>query len=147
MRAVSCSWLCLWKVDTDSEFIVVVARTLIRMVKADRLGYDDYWIYLAYLILCVNALLQTVQTPYIYHLVRVRAGLESAGEGFVEDGNVYLRYEFTIIGLFWSILCSVSASHRANSSLSHKTCLASSRRVLIPKAILRHGRVASKKPC
>ncbi|KAF6217597.1 hypothetical protein HO133_006699 [Letharia lupina] len=84
----------------------VVARTLIRIVKAERLGHDDYWIYLAYLILCINALLQTVQTPYIYHLVRVRAGLEPAGEGFLKDGKAYLRYEFTIIGLFWSILWS-----------------------------------------
>ena len=86
----------------------VIARTLIR-VKAERLGYDDYWIYLAYLILCINAALQTVQTPYIYHMVRVRAGLEPTGEGFLKDGNIYLRYEFAIIGLFWSILWSVSA--------------------------------------
>lgn len=101
--------------DTDSKIVVVVARTLIRIVKAERLGHDDYWIYLAYLILCINALLQTVQTPYIYHLVRVRAGLEPAGEGFLKDGKAYLRYEFTIIGLFWSILWSVSAHFGANS--------------------------------
>lgn len=93
---------------SDSESTIVIARTLIRIVKAERLGYDDYWIYLAYLILCVNAALQTIQTPYIYHLVRVRAGLEPAGEGFLKDGNDYLRYEFAIIGLFWSVLWSVS---------------------------------------
>ena len=94
---------------TDSKFITVIARTLIRIVKAEHLAHDDYWIYLAYLILCVNAVLQTVQTPYTYHMVRVRAGLEPADEGFLEDGNAYLRYEFVIIGLFWSILWSVSA--------------------------------------
>lgn len=91
----------------------VIARTWIRIAKAEGLRYDDYWIYLAYLILCINAVLQTVQTPYVYHLVRVRAGLEPASEGFLKDGNAYLRYEFTIIGLFWSILWSVKASFLA----------------------------------
>lgn len=102
----------------DSEIITVIARTLIRLVKAERLGYDDYWIYLAYLILCINAVLQTAQTNYVYHLVRVRAGLEPAGEGFLMDGNAYLRYEFAIIGLFWSVLWSVSAPFGENSILS-----------------------------
>lgn len=101
--------------NTDSEITIVIARTLIRIVKAEGLGYDDYWIYLAYLILCVNALLQTVQTPYIYHMVRVRAGLEPAGEGFSKDGNAYLRYEFAIISLFWSVLWSVSVHFGAES--------------------------------
>lgn len=89
--------------------MTVIARTLIRIVKAEGLRYDDYWIYLAFLILCVNAALQTVQTPYVYHLVRVRAGVEPLGQGFLENGNAYLRYEFAIISLFWSILWSVSA--------------------------------------
>lgn len=97
------------RIESDPVFTTVIARTWIRIVKAERLGHDDYWIYLAYLILCINAALQTIQTPYIYHLVRVRAGLEPAGEGFLKDGNDYLRYEFAIIGLFWSTLWSVSA--------------------------------------
>lgn len=97
------------KSNANPKITTVIARTLIRILKAERLEYDDYWIYLAYLILCANAGLQTVQTPYIYHMVRVRAGLEPASEGFLEAGNAYLRYEFAIIGLFWSILWSVSA--------------------------------------
>ena len=105
--------------NTNPEIITVVARTSIRIFKAERLEYDDYWIYLAYLILCVNASLQTVQTPYIYHMVRVRAGLEPAGEGFLEDGNAYLRYEFAIVGLFWSVLWSVSAHFGVNSPGSY----------------------------
>lgn len=99
--------------DTDVEITVVIARTLIRIIKTERLGYDDYWIYLAYFILCVNALLQTMQTPYFYRLVRVNAGLEPADESFLTDGNAYLRYEFTIIGLFWSVIWSVSARFEA----------------------------------
>lgn len=95
--------------------IIVIARTLIRIVKPERLRYDDYWIYLAYLILCINAVLQTVQTPYIYHLVRVRARLEPTSEAFLKDGNAYLRYEFAIIGLFWSVLWSVSAHLGVNA--------------------------------
>lgn len=101
--------------------MIVIARTLIRISKAERLGYDDYWIYLAYLILCINTVLQTLQTPYVYHLVRVRSGLEPAGGDFLENGNAYLRYEFTIIGLFWSTLWSVSA-HLAQSTLNRTLC-------------------------
>lgn len=129
--------------NADSAIILVIARTLIRIVKAERLGYDDYWIYLAYLILCINAILQTAQTPYVYHLIRVRAGLEPAGEGFLKDGNTYLRYEFAIIGLFWSVLWSVS-THFGETSLSQlhpfflsrKTCLASSRVTSATKFVL-----------
>lgn len=98
----------------DSEIMIVIARTSIRIVKSERLEYDDYWIYLAYLILCVNAILQTLQIPYLYHLVRVRAGVEPPSEAFLKDGNAYLRYEFTIIALFWSVLWSVSANSGAN---------------------------------
>ena len=128
-RTVSMLGILPSRSNTDSEIIIVVARTLIRIVKAEGLGYDDYWIYLAYLILCINALLQTVQTPYIYHLVRVRAGLEPAGEGFLKDGNAYLRYEFAIIGLFWSVLWSVSEHFGAKSRWS-KALLHVARHVL-----------------
>lgn len=123
--------------DSDAVFTTVIARTLIRIVKAERLGYDDYWIYLAYLILCINAALQTIQIPYIYHLVRVRAGLKPAGEGFLEDGNNYLRYEFAIIGLFWSILWSVSAHVLEQTFLKRrKICLVSERQTPTASSVL-----------
>ena len=67
--------------------------------------------------LCVNALLQTIQTPYVYHVVRVRAGVEVAGDGFFGNGNAYLRYELAIMGLFWSILWSVCICFRESISL------------------------------
>ena len=79
------------------------------MVKAERLEHDDCWIYLAHLTLRVNAVLPTVQAPHIYHMVRVKAGLEPADGGLLEAGDAYLRYEFAIIGLFWSVLWSVGA--------------------------------------
>ena len=110
----------LQEIDTDSEFTSVVARTLIRVVKAEPLALDDYWIYLAYLILCVNAVLQSVQVRSLYRLERVRAGLEVAGEVFLEIGDAYLRYKFATIGLFWSVLWSVSACFLSNrSSVEH----------------------------
>ena len=122
--------------DSDSVFTIVIARTLIHIVKAERLGYDDYWIYLAYLFLCTNAALQTVQTPYIYHLVRVRAGLEPAGERFLENGNDYLRYEFAIIGLFWSTLWTVSAHALEQTTLKCRNiCLVSERQTPIANSV------------
>lgn len=90
-------------------FIFVVARTAIRFYKVEHLTYDDYWIYFAWLILTVNAALQTAQTPHMYYIARVAAGLEPLGELMVYHGNLYLRYEFASIGLFWTTLWAVKA--------------------------------------
>lgn len=49
----------------------VVARTAIRIKKIGKLYVDDYIIYAAFLILVVNAVLQTLQTPHVYNLSRL----------------------------------------------------------------------------
>ncbi len=88
----------------------VIARTRIRITRVERLGFEDYWLYFAYLILIINAVLQTLQTRHLYYLDRANAGLEPLGATLLWHGNQYVKYEFCIIGLFWTALWSVKAS-------------------------------------
>ena len=93
--------------------VFVVARTMIRYFKIERLGYDDYWIFFAFFILTANAVLQHFQTPHTYYLAYAQAGLEPPGPLLMDHGNAYVRYEFTSIGLFWTTLWAVKASFLA----------------------------------
>lgn len=94
-------------------FIFVVARTAIRVYKVERLDPDDYWIYFAWLLLVLNGVLQTIQAPHVYYVSRAAAGLVPAGEAILYHGNIYVRYEFASIGLFWTVLWAVKASFLA----------------------------------
>lgn len=91
-------------------FIFVVARTMIRIYTLERLAFDDYCIYFAWLLLALNGVLQTIQAPHIYYVSRAAAGLVPAGEAILYHGNIYVRYEFASIGLFWTVLWAVKAS-------------------------------------
>ncbi len=91
----------------------VAARTVIRITRTEGLGWDDYWIYNAYALMVVSVILQTLQSPSLYYIVRAFSGLVPLGEEYMEEGNLYARYEFVIMGLFWTVLWSVKASFLA----------------------------------
>ena len=88
----------------------VMARTRIRLTRIGRLGYEDYWIYFAFLIKIINAILQTLQTRHLYYLDRANVGLEPSGAMILWHGDQYVKYEFCIVGLFWTTIWSVKAS-------------------------------------
>ena len=88
----------------------VVARTTIRMYTLAKLQLDDYWIYSAWVILLINAILTTLQAPHLYYVARGTAGLVPMDERLMQHGNAYVRYEFASIGLFWTVLWCVKAS-------------------------------------
>ena len=88
----------------------VILRTLIRITRIERLGFEDHWLYFAYITLIINAVLQTLQTPHLYYSARANAGLEQPGAALLWHGDQYVKYEFCIIGLFWTVLWSVKAS-------------------------------------
>ena len=89
----------------------VIARTLIRIIRVERLGFEDHWLFLAYLLLIINAVLQTLQAWHLYYIIKATAGLEPLSEAeLLWHGNEYVKYEYCIIGLFWTILWSVKAS-------------------------------------
>ncbi|KAI9044340.1 uncharacterized protein KD926_000941 [Aspergillus affinis] len=83
-------------------------RILIRMRRMNRLLVDDYFVLLALAFLITNAALQTIQTPHLYY-----TALTPTGPEIEYHGNQYVRYEFAIIGLFWSVLWSIKGSFLA----------------------------------
>jgi hypothetical protein len=97
----------------ELSFLFVVARMVIRVSKVERLDYDDYWIDLVWALLAVNALLETLQSPHFYYVALATAGLFEFNEGSLYHGNLFVRYEFAVIGLFWSVLWAVKASFLA----------------------------------
>jgi len=104
--------------------LFLAARFWIRLAKTGRLAMDDYIMFAAYLFLVINGILQTLQNPDIYNITinadRARfyamneLDMDKAGayEFFVR-GTRFLKYEFTIIGFFWTILWLVKASFLA----------------------------------
>lgn len=83
-------------------------RIAIRIRRLNRLLADDYFVLLALALLITNAALQTVQTPHLYY-----TALTPTGPDIEHHGNQYVRWEFAIIGLFWSVLWSIKGSFLA----------------------------------
>ncbi len=65
----------------------VAARIMIRNTRVGRLEADDRRTYLAYLVLVVNAVLQTLQTPHVYYLAKAQSGLPPLELKFISQGN------------------------------------------------------------
>ena len=70
----------------------VVARTYLRITRVKGLGIEDHCIYFAYLMLIVNAVLQTVQIPNLYYIDRVHAGLQPPRALLTWNGKQYVTY-------------------------------------------------------
>ena len=77
---------------TPLATIFVVARTFLRITRIKGLGYQDFCIYFAYLMLVVNAVLQTVQVPDLYYIDRVHAELQPPRALLTWNGNQYVKY-------------------------------------------------------
>ncbi|RMZ29526.1 hypothetical protein D0859_06366 [Hortaea werneckii] len=92
---------------------LVGLRLYVRLTENRTLQSDDYCLITALGLLLVNAVLQTLQTQSLYYMARNRAGQVPGGQQLVNQGNDYVRYQFTIIGLFWTVLWSVKASFLA----------------------------------
>jgi hypothetical protein len=102
----------------------LAARIWIRMTKIRRLAIDDYFVMAAWLFLLMNGILQSLQNPDIYNVVintvRIKfymsneLKMDPAAEyEFLTRGTRFLKYEFAIIGFFWTILWLVKASFLA----------------------------------
>ena len=91
----------------------VAFRMYARITEAHKLFTDDYWMLTALLFLVINAILQTLQTPSLYYLVYVSVGRVPAGQALLDEGNIYVRYEFVVIAFFWTVTWCVKASFLA----------------------------------
>lgn len=102
-------WTCF-----SVALLFVTLRTAIRLRIANGLTADDHWITLALLALLTLCILETIQHPSLYHITAMMDG--TPGTDFNElivDTENYLKYEFAIIILFWTILWSVKAGFLA----------------------------------
>lgn len=104
--------------------IFVGGRFWVRLTRAGRLAWDDWLILAAWTFLMLNGILQTCQMPDIVNLIVnsrrqayfAKIGVEMTIAGKYElflRGNRFLKYEFTIIGFFWTVLWLVKASFLA----------------------------------
>lgn len=94
-------------------FILVVLRTAIRFKFIARLTMEDYWIFLALATLLTSCVVQTLQLPTVYYMLATIAGVIPISSELISATEAYLRYEFAIIGLFWTVLWCVKASFLA----------------------------------
>lgn len=102
----------VWTCFSVACFFVVL-RTAVRLRSVDRFSFEDYWIFLALATLLTTCILQTIQLPSLYYMTASIAGVIPLTGGLVSQGDDYLRYEFAIIGLFWTVLWCVKASFLA----------------------------------
>jgi hypothetical protein len=91
----------------------VLLRLYVRITESHRFSSDDYWLLAALFFLATQAVLQTLQTPSLYYLIYASGGEVPAGKALIDEGNVYVRYQFVIIVLFWTITWSVKYSFLA----------------------------------
>lgn len=102
----------------------VAGRFWVRLSKTGRLAMDDWLMLSAWLFLLLNGILQTCQMPDIVNLIvnsrrsayygKIKVDMTIAGKyEMFTRGNRFLKYEFTIIGFFWTVLWLVKASFLA----------------------------------
>jgi hypothetical protein len=91
-------------------FLLVILRTAIRFKFMARLTMEDYWIFLALATLLTSCILQTIQLPSLYYMLAIIAGVIPVSTELISAAEDYLRFEFAIMVLFWTILWSVKAS-------------------------------------
>jgi hypothetical protein len=107
------SLLALVWTSFSIAFLLVVLRTAIRFKVVARLATEDYWMFLALAALLTTCILQTIQLPSLYYMSAVIAGVIPVSADLMSIGDNYLRFEFPIIVLFWTVLWCVKASFLA----------------------------------
>jgi len=93
--------------------LIVVLRTVIRLRYMTKLSMEDCWIFLALATLLTSCILQTIQLPSLYYMVAVIAGVVPPSTDLIPTVENYLRFEFPIMILFWTVLWCVKASFLA----------------------------------
>ncbi|AEO60051.1 hypothetical protein MYCTH_2140156 [Thermothelomyces thermophilus ATCC 42464] len=107
-------WVCF-----SAACLFVALRTIIRVrspASTRRLGpLEDCWIFLALAALLALCVLETIQLPSLYYITSVLSGdLElMSAEGVMSHTKNYLRYQFPIVILFWTVLWSVKGAFLA----------------------------------
>jgi len=90
--------------------LLVILRMAIRFKILSRLTLEDFWIFLALAALLTSCILQTIQLPSLYYLLATIAGIVPISTELIAAVQNYLRFEFAIMVLFWTVLWCVKAS-------------------------------------
>lgn len=94
--------------------LLVLLRTFTRLKFTVRwLTVEDYCMFVALAALLTLCILETVQLPSLYHITAVLAGTIPLSAELITYTEDYLKYEFAIIILFWTVLWCVKASFLA----------------------------------
>ncbi|KAN0105858.1 hypothetical protein V8E51_008734 [Hyaloscypha variabilis] len=93
--------------------LLVILRTAIRLKYMPRLTMEDYWIFVALTTLLTICILQTIQQPNLYFMLATIAGIIPISDNLISSVEQYLRFEFPLNLLFWTVLWSVKASFLA----------------------------------
>ena len=107
------SLLALVWTSFGAAFLFVALRMAIRFKVSDRLTAEDYWMVLALATLLTLCVLETIQLPSLYYMTAVIAGEIPVSMQLIPHTEEYLRLEFPIIILFWTVLWCVKAGFLA----------------------------------
>jgi hypothetical protein len=106
-------WTCF-----GAAFLLVALRTAIRLrspTTRRTVPLEDCWIFLALAALLGLCILETIQLPSLYYITGVLSGVIpiTTAEIIISHTELYLRYQFPIVILFWTVLWSVKAAFLA----------------------------------
>lgn len=101
-------WTCF-----SVALLFVTLRTAVRARVRDWRTTEDLWMFLALATLLTLCILETIQLPSLYYITAVVAGDVPISDDLISYTEDYLRFEFPIILLFWTVLWSVKAGFLA----------------------------------
>ena len=106
-------WVCF-----GAAFLLVLLRTAIRLRSPNSrhlVPLEDCWILLALTSLLGLCILETIQLPSLYYITGILSGVIpiTSAEVIIAQTEHYLRFQFPIVILFWTVLWSVKAAFLA----------------------------------
>ena len=112
------SLLVLIWVSFSAALLFVVLRTIIRIrIPTTRhvTPLEDCFIFLGFAALLALCILETIQLPSLYYITGVLRGTVpiTTAELIITQTERYLRYQFPIVVLFWTVLWSIKAAFLA----------------------------------
>lgn len=107
-RLTALIWTCF-----SVAFLFVALRTAIRLKVMRRLTAEDCWMFAALASLCALCVLETLQIPSLYYMTATLAGKIMFSPDLITHTETYLRYQFPITVIYWTVLWCVKAGFLA----------------------------------
>lgn len=101
-------WACF-----GGAFLFVSLRIVVRLKFTRKLTAEDYWTFFALAALLALCVLETIQLSSLYYMTGIQAGTIPISLSVIAQSEEYLRFEFPIVILYWTVLWSVKAGFLA----------------------------------